>query len=172
MSLWLACSLLVACGKDAPKADESVKPAPARAEQAPAAPAADGKAAVVTAPAGDGDVAEAVRRERERAEAAGRHLVVYVGAKWCEPCRRFKEAVASGSLDGHFGGVTFYEFDFDRDERRLRPAGYASQMIPLFALPAADGKASKQQLMGAISGDGAVGWIIPRLRRLLGSAQQ
>ena len=45
--------------------------------------------------------------------------------------------------------------------------GYASEMIPLFALPAADGKASGKAIQGSIKGDGAVGNLVPRLIELL-----
>ncbi|MDP8999818.1 MAG: thioredoxin family protein [Myxococcota bacterium] len=96
-----------------------------------------------------------------------RRLVVYVGASWCEPCQRFVDAAQRGELDSLFGEVTLLEFDLDRDGERLRSAGYGSEYIPLFALAAPDGRASGQQVDGAIKGDGAVAFVIPRLARLL-----
>ncbi len=103
----------------------------------------------------------------EGAVAERRTLVVYVGAVWCEPCQRFHRALEQGDLDAMFPNVTFLEFDLDRDRERLASAGYASKLIPLFALPTAAGVASGKQIEGGIKGDGAVGFIAPRLRALL-----
>jgi hypothetical protein len=94
-------------------------------------------------------------------------LLVYVGATWCEPCQRFHQAAARGELDAMFPGVTLLEFDLDRDRERLLSAGYTSKLIPLFALPAGDGTASGRQVEGGIKGEGAVGFIAPRLKALL-----
>jgi hypothetical protein len=95
-------------------------------------------------------------------------LVVYVGATWCEPCRRFHDAAERGELDTKFPRLTLLEFDLDRDRERLAQAGYVSQYVPLFALPATDGVASGRQVEGAIKGEGAVAFIAPRLAELLG----
>jgi len=113
-------------------------------------------------PAPPGEVPPLVQNELRR----GR-LLVYVGASWCEPCRRFHEAASAGKLDAQLGGLRLLEFDYDRDEPRLRAAGYVSQLIPLFALPAPDGRASGRQIEGSIKGDGAVAQILPRLQALL-----
>jgi thiol-disulfide isomerase/thioredoxin len=94
-------------------------------------------------------------------------LLVYVGATWCEPCQRFHQAAERGELDAMFPGVTLLEFDLDRDRERLLSAGYTSKLIPLFALPAGDGTASGKQVEGGIKGEGAVGFIAPRLKALL-----
>ena len=94
-----------------------------------------------------------------------------VGAEWCEPCRRFHAAVAEGRLDAVFPGLVFLELDLDRDGARLLEDGYGSRLIPLFALPGPDGRASAdptQRFEGSIKGEGAVDEITPRLRRLLG----
>ncbi len=114
-----------------------------------------------------GDVALAVRQAMAAAAAEEHRLVVYVGAVWCEPCRRFHEAAARGDLDAVFGSVTLFEFDLDRDGARLAAAGYSSAYVPLFALPSADGRASGEQVDGAIKGDGAVPFVVARLARLL-----
>ncbi len=151
-------ALLLACGRDAP--------APSPDPPPPAAAAKALGVEIVAAPA-EGAVQEIVRGEIVRATHDGRRLLVYVGAKWCEPCRRFHDAAKAGALDQRFPGLRLLEFDLDADRERLAAAGYASRMIPLFALPRADGTGSGDQIEGSIKGDGAVDQISPRLARLL-----
>jgi thiol:disulfide interchange protein len=118
------------------------------------------------------DLAPAIARERAAAIANHARLLVYVGASWCEPCRRFHDALASGQLDSALRGVRFLEFDHDQAKDALARAGYHSQLIPLFALPRADGTASEQRMEGSIKGESAVAAnLLPRLRELLGSAR-
>jgi thiol-disulfide isomerase/thioredoxin len=113
-------------------------------------------------------VAEQVKGELARAQQDGRQLLVYVGATWCEPCRYFHDAAKAGALNKDFPKLRLIEFDQDRDSAALQAAGYTSKLIPLFARPAVDGRASGQQIEGSIKGPGAVGEITPRLRTLLG----
>jgi thiol-disulfide isomerase/thioredoxin len=115
----------------------------------------------------ESDVAKLVRAERDKAAADGRDLVVYVGAKWCEPCQRFHAAANRGDLDGDFPELNILEFDLDEDRERLIAAGYVSKLIPLFVTPAEDGRASDRRFEGGVKGDGAVANIAPRLRKLL-----
>jgi len=115
----------------------------------------------------DGPVGPLVAAELQQAKAAGRRVLVYVGATWCEPCRHFHDAVKSGVLDAQFGALRIVEFDLDRDGDRLREAGYAPKFIPLLALPGADGRATGKQMEGSIKGAGAVGQMAPRLAALL-----
>jgi thiol-disulfide isomerase/thioredoxin len=98
----------------------------------------------------------------------GTDVLVYVGASWCEPCQRFHEAVVQGRLDGSLPNITFVEFDLERDRDRLAAAGYTSQYVPLFAVPAADGRATDRRVEGAIKGDGAVPLLEGKLKALLG----
>jgi thiol-disulfide isomerase/thioredoxin len=122
------------------------------------------------APASDESVATVVVRERARVEASGGRLIVAVGASWCEPCRRFHDAVAAGRLDAALPGVVFLQFDHDRDAERLRADGYTSRLIPLYVLPDASGRAPADpdaRMEGSIKGEGAVAEITPRLLRLL-----
>ncbi len=128
-------------------------------------PPAAGRVALIEAPAGP--VGPIVRASAENAARENRKLVVYVGAGWCEPCQRFHLAAARGELDGALAGVALLEFDLDRDGERLASAGYLSKYIPLFALPSPDGSASGKQVEGGIKGEGAVGFILPRLQALL-----
>jgi thiol-disulfide isomerase/thioredoxin len=121
---------------------------------------------IVHASAGS-DAASVIRDERERAKTDGRDLVVYVGAKWCEPCKYFHTAAQKGLLDEDFPSLTLLEFDIDEDRSRLVSAGYVGEFIPLFAMPAADGRASDRKFEGSVKGDGAVANITPRLRKLL-----
>lgn len=117
--------------------------------------------------AATGEVAALVRARVAASGAAGRQLLVYVGAPWCEPCRHFKRALQKGQLDGALPRLDLLEFDLQRDRARLRAAGYASRMVPLFARPKVDGRASGRRIQGSVKGPGAVGNIVPRLRRLL-----
>jgi thiol-disulfide isomerase/thioredoxin len=114
-----------------------------------------------------GEVPSIVRTEAQRASAAGRQLVVYVGATWCEPCQRFHRAMEHGDLDSALPRLTLLEFDSDQDGERLRQAGYSSRFIPLFALPKADGTASDKRVEGGIKGDGAVSFVTNKLKDLL-----
>jgi len=153
------------CGRSDPapgiKAD---KPA----AQRPGAAIAPARGPVEMIPAPPtGDVQDIVRGELERARADGHRVLVYVGAKWCEPCQRFHEAAAAGKVNDAFPGLRLIEFDLDRDRDRLSRAGYVSRMIPLFALPRYDGMASGEQIEGSIKGPGAVDQIKPRLQALL-----
>lgn len=119
---------------------------------------------LVDAPAA-GEVAGYVASQVARGDAT---VVVYVGASWCEPCRHFHDAAATHQLDAAFGGLRVLVFDADRDEARLDAAGYRADMLPLFALPRPDGRASGKQFAGSIKGSGAVDEIAPHLRGLVG----
>jgi len=121
---------------------------------------------LIRARTGD-DVAKVVREERDRARVDGRDLVVYVGAPWCEPCRYFHEAAASGGLDAELPALTLLEFNLDEDRERLASAGYVSQYVPLFAIPDTNGRASEKRFEGSVKGRAAVANIAPRLRALL-----
>jgi thiol-disulfide isomerase/thioredoxin len=138
-------------------------PEPTRDVAAAPKPAEPAKPAFIAAPAGD--VAEIVR-----AEAATPGLVVYVGATWCEPCAAFHEAVQAGRFDRELAGARFLEFDLDRDRERLAAAGYSSRLIPLFALPGPDGRASERRIEGGIKGPRAADHVLGRLVPLLAGA--
>lgn len=151
--LLLALLLVLGC-----KSDPETRPAPVVVAAGP-------KLAFV--PAGQGEVAALVRAEVASAKTENKRVLVYVGATWCEPCRRFHEAATSGSLDAKLPGIRFLEFDLDKDQDRLEAAGYSSQYIPLFAAPLVDGRASGKQISGSIKGPGAPDEITPRLLQLL-----
>lgn len=120
------------------------------------------------AASGAGEVAPVVAAALTRAKAQQTRLVVYVGAAWCEPCRYFHDAVAKGELESALPGTQFLEFDYDRSKDALVRAGYVSQLIPLFALPNADGTASARRIEGSIKGPTAVREnLLPRLSALL-----
>jgi hypothetical protein len=145
---------------------QDVAPEPGASSPPNAPPASQGRLRIRAAPE-SGEVASIVRDTLGQVARESRRLVVYVGAAWCEPCRKVHESAERGELDAAFGNVDLLEFDLDRDGERLRSAGYKSQYIPLFALPSADGNASGKQIEGAIKGDGAVSFIRPRLLQLL-----
>lgn len=158
----LLCLALLACNRTEPE------PSPRPAPSSTAAPVATNGVRFVTA-SGDGDFAKLVRAERDRAKTEGRDLLVYVGASWCEPCQRFHEAARRGELDGAFPKLSLLEADADADRDRLREAGYASEMIPLFALPGPDGRGNARRIEGSVKGDKAVANLAPRLHQLLGN---
>lgn len=109
-----------------------------------------------------------VQQHVEEADANGQRVLVYVGATWCEPCKRFHKALESGQLDEVLAGTKFVEFDSDRDGSELRAAGYGSQYIPLFSVPDQSGHASGRSIEGSVKGDDAVREdLVPRLLALL-----
>jgi thiol-disulfide isomerase/thioredoxin len=161
---------LAACSTDPP-------PAPAPSAEAPAALAlptkkpalfelTDEMRAQVT------DGAAYIRGQRTkidaeiRATGEQRTVVVYVGAPWCEPCRRFHDAVKRGDLDEELPGFVFFELDHDKDEAMLQAMGCTSKMIPLFAVPDDQGNCSQTRSEGGIKGDGAVAFMTPKIRAL------
>ncbi len=114
-----------------------------------------------------GDVKDVVKVAMIEAAARNHRLVVYVGASWCEPCERFREAAKKGELNADFPGLSLLVFDVDADRKRLAAAGYASQYIPLIVLPKDDGAASEFRMAGGSKGNGAVASMSPRLTALL-----
>jgi hypothetical protein len=119
------------------------------------------------AAAPSGPVEPLVAQALSRVASEKGRLLVYAGATWCEPCQLFHRAAERGELDGTFPGLTLLEFDMDRDAERLASAGYTARYIPLFALPGQGGRASGKKVEGGIKGDGAVGYIVPRVAKLL-----
>ena len=158
--------LVAGCKDEAPAPSPEPVRKPVALGETPKPPARPVPVEIVAASA-SGDVQEIVRSELVRARGDGHRVLVYVGAAWCEPCPRFHQAAQAGQVDALFPGVRLVEFDLDRDKERLEKAGYASKMIPLFALPREDGTASGHQIEGSIKGPGAVAQIAPRLKALL-----
>lgn len=113
------------------------------------------------------NVAPVIAREFARAKRDHKRFVVYLGATWCSPCVRFHDAAAAGELDEFFGDVRMLVFDADRDGEALQRAGYRYSLVPLFAIPNADGRASGRQIEGSIKGADAIQIIAPRLRELV-----
>lgn len=130
----------------------------------PPAPAAKGVRVVA---AGAGPVDALVREAMRGAEREGRVVLVYEGATWCEPCREFKGAVEQGELADFTPGLLLLEFDADRDDERLGAAGYGAPLVPMFALPQPDGRASGKATSGVRKGANAVADLTPRLRALV-----
>ncbi|MBS1117908.1 MAG: hypothetical protein H6Q90_136 [Deltaproteobacteria bacterium] len=115
-----------------------------------------------------GDLSAFIAGEVAHAKQTGKHVVVYVGADWCEPCRKFHEAARSGQLDAELGDLRLVELDLDRDQARLEAAGYQSVFVPLFAVPREDGHASGTQTDGVRkSAGGMVEQLVPRIRALI-----
>jgi hypothetical protein len=125
------------------------------------------KLELIDAPKAD-DVAPLIAQEYARAQRDHKKLLVYLGATWCEPCVKFHVAAAKGDLDQVFGDLRMLVFDADRDNEALERAGYKYNLVPLFALPNADGRASGKQIEGSVKGAHYVEQISPRLRALVG----
>jgi hypothetical protein len=123
---------------------------------------------LVNAPPGARDVAALVRDTQAQASLEHRWLVVYVGAKWCHPCQVIHAAAESGKLDAAFPDLELLVFDLDRDRESLEQAGYDSRLIPLFAIPGPDGRASARRAEGGIEGEGNLELLTGKLHRLLG----
>jgi hypothetical protein len=128
-----------------------------------------GKLELLEAPA-VAEVAPLIAKEVARAATDHKHLLVYLGAVWCEPCVKFHEAAKSGILDATFGDIRMLVFDADRDHEALERAGYTYDLVPLFALPGPDGRASGKQIQGSVKGANYVQEIGPRLRSLVDGA--
>jgi hypothetical protein len=109
------------------------------------------KVELVTAPA-LAEVAPFVAQQLETAAHDHKQLIVYVGANWCEPCRRFRDDLAAGKLDHELGTVRLLAFDSDRDIEALYRAGYRFQNIPMFAVPNHDGTGGTHQIEGTSTG--------------------
>jgi hypothetical protein len=122
----------------------------------------------VRGPSGGAPIAPYVASELAKAKSGKYGLLVYVGATWCEPCQRFHKAVEAGELDAPLSGVHMLEFDLDADRQALTDAGYASELIPLFAFPNSDGTGSDRRIQGSVKGPAAVDQnLLPRLVALL-----
>lgn len=124
------------------------------------------KLTLEAAPA-EGAIAPYIAGKLQAAQQQRRQLLVYVGAKWCEPCKRFHDAAKAGRFDARFPQLDLVEFDLDRDDARLRQAGYVSEYIPLFARPLADGRGSGRQFAGSVKGEAALGDLEQKLATLL-----
>jgi len=134
---------MAGCNASAAKSSVTSETPPATAAPATSAPMAEASAprrlVKVVEAVQDFDALSLVRTKRLEAKAEGRVLVVYVSAKWCEPCRRLKGELESGRLDERLGAVTLLAFDADQDGDRLAAAGYSYRFVPFVALAGADG---------------------------------
>jgi hypothetical protein len=122
---------------------------------------------IVEAPAGTTDVAALVRQTAQRTQAEHRRLLVYVGATWCEPCQQIHAAILAHQLDTTFPDLTLLAFDLDRDGTALEKAGYTSELIPLFAVPGSDGRATGRKEFGGKHAVDNVPLLTDKLHRLL-----
>ncbi|MFO0547615.1 MAG: thioredoxin family protein [Polyangiaceae bacterium] len=158
-SLAIGALLLAACS------DQGAEPEP-RPAQSTSARAQGPKPEFVPVPAGVTGKTW-IQSELARADRDGVKLVVYVGATWCEPCKAFHEALASGALDQKLAGVRFLDFDLESHAAALQDAECQSKLIPLFARPTTDGTCGAQRTEGGIKGSGAVDYMLPHLLGIL-----
>ena len=131
---------------------------------ASAAPSAKAAVAVklrVIKPPADAELASFLRTERLRAKGESRVLVVYAGAKWCDPCKHFHALLDAGRLDATLSRTTLVELDVDQDTERLSAAGYKYRFVPYFALAGADGHPEKEmQVTGKDVGDDTIEQLV------------
>lgn len=165
-SLLVTALLLYGCGSPYSSQEGAAPSAPPKTAPQKVDKPASSKPAFVLAPA-EGEISGVVTAAVNDAKTSGERVVVYVGAEWCEPCKRFHEAVEAGELDEQLAGVRFLEFDADRDQSRLNAGGFTGRYIPRFALPGDDGKFGGKKIEGGVKGDGAVEHIMNRLAPLL-----
>jgi hypothetical protein len=176
LALLLPITLACPATPEQERADKQAEPAqpksesPSRTDAPELASRPGDRAEFVLAPE-TGDVVELVLAELERARTDDRLLIVYVGASWCEPCQYFHAAVEDGTLDDSLAKVRLLEFDLDRDRDRLVAAGYSSRMIPLFVVPAPDGRAGPRRTEGGVKGPAAVDNLRERLVALINAAR-
>lgn len=149
VAAFVIASVGIGCGKPAPSEatrEASAAPVTASAEVAPRttteAPAAGAKL-TLTRPPDDVELGSWLRSERLRAKSEGRVLVVYAGAHWCGPCRKFHEALEAGQLDRDLAGVALVTLDADKDRDRMSTAGYTYRFIPYVALVGPTGEPKK-----------------------------
>ncbi len=168
-SIFVATLLLCGCGSPYSTQEHAAASAPSKVAPKQADTPKSSKPSFVTAEA-EGEISGVVKAAVGDARASDERVVVYVGAEWCEPCKRFHQAVEAGELDQQLAGVRFLEFDADRDQARLQAGGYTGRYIPRFALPGDDGKFGGKKIEGGVKGDGAVEHIMKRLTPLLATA--
>ncbi len=164
----MACRTSEAIESDPP----TQKPAQQVAPSAPKIEVGAKARGIEMIPAPPGDVATIVKSARTAARARGRALMVYIGAKWCEPCQRFHHAADEGKLDDKFPTLTLLVFDLDADGDRLKRAQFAPGYIPYFGIPGEDGHATSNATEGSIKGEGAIENISPRLEELVQKAEK
>ena len=159
--LFLALTVAASCKSGDTPGGRAAAPAPPKVGVAK-------RPVFVRGPSGGAPVAPFIASELAKGREGHYGVLVYVGATWCEPCQGFHHAVLAGELDEMLSGVHLLEFDLDADREPLAAAGYSSQLIPLFALPKADGSASEHRIEGSIKGPDAVRQnLMPRLRSFL-----
>lgn len=100
------------------------------------------------------------------ASRADRRCIVYVGAPWCEPCKRFKAALVAGELDAQLKGFRFIELDADLDKQRLADAGYSMTLVPFFAAPTPLGGNSGRTTAGVPNKDSPMAPLAKRVAAL------
>jgi thiol-disulfide isomerase/thioredoxin len=131
------------------QAAQRPEPAPRARRHEPAAP----QIIEVRLPADAPSAAQAIAAAHAEAAEAGATALVYVGATWCEPCKRFKALIEQGAFDEQLTDLRFLAFDHDAHGDALKAAGYRWRFVPLFALPRPDGRATGRQFGGVSAKD-------------------
>lgn len=159
----VAATALAACSST----EASPEPRASSSAKATGSSSAPGKVEWVKFPAGT-NASTWVKSELERAKADQKKLVLYVGAKWCEPCQNFHEATERGELDAAFPDLRLVAFDHDDEADTIAELGCGSHYIPMFSVPDSNGHCSRQQIQGGIKGTSNVAFLTEKLRGLIG----
>jgi thiol-disulfide isomerase/thioredoxin len=138
------------------------EPAPIAAATATLAPARSGKITFVHPGEGDARAAIAAASDGNPDDA-----LVYIGAPWCEPCKRFHAAALAGELDSQLGPLRLIEFNAEVDAERLASAGYAPTYVPFFSAFTKNGNPTTRNIEGSVKGPDAPRDLTRRLRILL-----
>ena len=88
----------------------------------------------------------------KQAKKQDRRVVIFVSGDKAPTSRKFRDAAATGDLDGSLGRLAFLEFDFEQDTQRLATAGYLSKVVPSFVVPEANGRPSRFSFEGTGAG--------------------
>lgn len=168
LRLFLSLPVLVALSALASAcSSQSIEPDPSSSASAATTADAHRKVEWVKVPAGS-DPRAYVKDELARAKADQKKLVLYVGAKWCEPCNHFHEATDRGELDAAFPDLRLVAFDHDEESSAIAALGCESQYIPMFSVPDDEGHCTRHKIQGGIKGASNVEFLSKKLRNLIG----
>jgi len=106
--------------------------------------------------------------QKNVAAASAQHLrpIVYIGAKWCDPCRAIHRYQSDARMRDAFSGTYVIELDLDDwKEEDLKAMGYRAGAIPVFIAVDTTGHASGPTIDGGAWGDNIPENMAPPLKK-------